>query len=372
MTTTLAETPLHDWHAAHGGRMVEFGGWSMPVQYTSIVEEHTATRQAAGLFDISHMGRIRFDGADAAAFLDSIVTRRVSDLPQDRIRYCLICNDRGGVLDDVLVYHVYDYLHGDRNYRYEMVVNAGNREKIIQWLSQHACLFNVEVIDLTKSTAMIAVQGPKALELMKEHADVDVGSMKYYSGVYATVGVEFGLLSRTGYTGEDGFEVIVEAEAAYSLWGTLLDAAQAVGGMEVGLGARDTLRLEAAMPLYGHELTEEITPIQAGLDFAVDLEGREFHGRAALIAARDRPALPCRVGLQSAGRRVPREGYAVYSGETEVGYITSGTFSPTLQRPIAMAYVAPEVSAIGTELTIDIRGSREPAHVVKLPFYRRS
>lgn len=368
MTTTLAQTPLHDWHAAHGGRMVEFGGWSMPVQYTSIVEEHLATRQAVGLFDISHMGRIRFDGQDAARLLDSLVTRRVDNLTPGRIRYGVITNDEGGCLDDVLVYR----LDGENGPYHLMVVNASNREKILGWIDAHLGDFaDARYEDLTFERAMISVQGPRALDLVTPLLGFDPREMKYYTGREANIGSVRGIVSRTGYTGEDGCELIVPAESVVELWQRLLRDGQSAGATVVGLGARDTLRLEAAMPLYGHELTEEITPIQAGLDFAVDLEGREFHGRAALIEARDRPALPRRVGLQCAGRRVPREGYAIFAGETQVGYITSGTFSPTLEKPIAMAYVTREASAVGTDLTVDLRGRREPAHVVKLPFYRR-
>jgi aminomethyltransferase len=368
MTTALAQTPLHQWHAAHGGRMVEFGGWSMPVQYGSIVEEHHATRRAAGLFDISHMGRLRFDGDDAGRFLDTLVTRRVDNLRPGRIRYGVVCNDDGGCLDDVLVYRLDD----DGGPYHLMVVNASNREKILGWIERHIDGFgDVQFEDLTLTRAMIAVQGPRALGLVTPLLQFDPAELKYYTGRESTIGSTRGIVSRTGYTGEDGCELIVPADFATELWQTLLDTGESVGAAPVGLGARDTLRLEAAMPLYGHELTEEITPVQAGLGFAIDLEDRKFHGREALIQAQGDRELPQRVGLVCSGRRVPREDYLILSEENEVGHVTSGTFSPTLESPIAMGYVSPDSSRPGTELCVQVRGRGEAARVVELPFYKR-
>ncbi|HEV7223394.1 MAG TPA: glycine cleavage system aminomethyltransferase GcvT [Pirellulales bacterium] len=365
MTEMLARTPLHDWHASHGGRMVDFAGWSMPVQYSSIIAEHRATRAAAGLFDISHMGRLRFDGAEAADFLDRLVTRRTSDLKPGRIRYALVTNDAGGILDDVLVYHLRDA--AERSY-FLLVVNAGNRLKILDWLRPRlAEAVEVHLTDVTRDWAMLAVQGPRALEFAQPLIDVELDAMKYYAGREALVAGHGGIVSRTGYTGEDGCELIVGAQAAAGIWEKLA----AAGATPAGLGCRDTLRLEAAMPLYGHELSEQINPYQAGLGFAVDLEGREFTGRDALAAIAPRADLPRRVGLELAGKRAPREGFPVLFQERTVGEVTSGSFSPTLDRPIAMAYVEPVASAPGTELAVDIRGREEPAHVVKLPFYER-
>ncbi|MEE3219302.1 MAG: glycine cleavage system aminomethyltransferase GcvT [Planctomycetota bacterium] len=368
MTTALAQTPLHEWHVAQGGRMVEFGGWSMPIQYGSIVDEHRATRRAVGLFDISHMGRLRFDGDNAGQFLDTLVTRRVDNLMPGRIRYGVVCNDDGGCLDDVLVYR----LDGHRGPYHLMVVNASNREKIVRWIDRHIDGFgDVQFEDATSERAMIAVQGPQALGLVKPLLDFDPAELKYYTGRESKIGSADVIVSRTGYTGEDGCELIVPAEFATELWQSLLDAGSAVGATPVGLAARDTLRLEAAMPLYGHELSEEITPVQAGLGFAIDIEDREFHGRDALIRVQRDPDLPRRVGLECPGRRVPREQYLILSEDREVGYVTSGTFSPTFEKPIAMGYVAVEASHPGTELSIQVRGRGEPARVVELPFYKR-
>lgn len=369
MSSTLAKTPLHDWHAAHGGRMVEFGGWSMPVQYSSIVAEHQATRQAAGLFDISHMGRIRFDGAGAAEYLDSLVTRSVAKIKPGQVRYALMTADDGGVLDDVLVYHLQDAAGGSY---YLLVVNASNRPKIISWLGKHPEPEGVQVTDLTTSWAMIAVQGPKALGLLQPLVEADLSSLKYYTATETRIAGHGGIVSRTGYTGEDGCELIVGNNAVEALWEQLLAAGAAEGVLPAGLGARDTLRLEAGMPLYGHELSEEINPYQANLGFAVNLEDRNFPGAAALRTLSQDTSKPRVVGLVLEGRRPAREGYEVRSGGQTVGRVTSGTFSPTLEQPIAMALVAPEYTAEGTSLVVDIRGQEVAAKVVPLPFYRRS
>jgi aminomethyltransferase len=369
MTGPLLRTPLADWHSAHGGRMVDFAGWSMPVQYGSIVAEHQATRQAAGLFDVSHMGRLRLDGAGAAAFLDRLLTRKVVGMGSAKIRYSLVCNDHGGILDDVLVYHLQEPNGG---HYYLLVVNASNREKILSWLKSHLWpTDDVLLTDRTIETAMIAVQGPRALSLVQPSVDDNLAALGYYTGTESTIGGKAGIVSRTGYTGEDGCELIVPATAALEIWEKVLAAGQSSGAMAAGLGARDTLRLEAAMPLYGHELSEQINPIQAGLSFAVNLEGREFIGRSVLVSAKQNRDQPIRVGLELAGRRAAREHYAVFANGSPVGEVTSGTFSPTLQKPIAMAYVPPKYAEIGAELAIDIRGSAEPARIVKLPFYTR-
>lgn len=375
MTGPLFRTPLADWHSAHGGRMVDFAGWSMPVQYASIVAEHQATRQAVGLFDVSHMGRLRLDGSGAAAFLDRLLTRKVVGMGPGKIRYSLICNEGGGILDDVLVYHL--LAHGGGLYHL-LVVNASNREKIVGWLKSHLQPSDdVTLNDRTFETAMIAVQGPQALMCAEPLVGTDLGGLGYYTGTETTICGHAAIVSRTGYTGEDGCELIVPATAAIEVWEKVLAHGKDAGAAAVGLGARDTLRLEAAMPLYGHELNEQINPIQAGLSFAVNLEGRDFIGREAMVAAKQNKELPVRVGLELAGRRAAREHYPVLtptrsaSEVATVGEISSGTFSPTLQKPIAMAYLPPQYAEVGTELAVDIRGSAEPARVVKLPFYSR-
>ncbi len=368
-TLELKRTPLHDWHVAHGARMVDFAGWSMPVQYGSIVDEHHATRRAVGLFDISHMGRLIVDGRDAKAFLDSVLTRRIDDMTPGQVRYSLMCNDAGGVLDDVLVYQI--HLPEGQLSGYGLVVNASNRTKIIAWLAQRRGNFDVQIDDKTHDYAMIAAQGPRAIELLDALTALELTSLRYYHGAMTRVGAYRSFVSRTGYTGEDGCEIICDAADATVIWSQLMERAAAVGGGAVGLAARDTLRLEAGMPLYGHELAEEINPIQAGLDFAVNLRHREFAGREAIARIQREGPTTVRVGLQLEGKRPAREGAVILHGDAPVGAVTSGTFSPTFERPIAMGYVKPTASAPGTSLAVDIRGQHHAAQVVPLPFYQR-
>ena len=369
MTSILAQTPLFAWHATHGGRMVDFAGWSMPVQYSSIVAEHQATRSSVGLFDVSHMGRIRFEGPESEAFLDRLVTRKIAGMRAGQIRYALITQDEGGILDDVLVYRLRDRSGHDY---FELVVNASNRQKILDWLEARRGASDVVFVDRTLATAMIAVQGPRALEILRPLVSLDLAPLRFYQGGEAEIAGAPGLVSRTGYTGEDGCELAVPVESALGLWEKLFAAAEPLGGMAAGLGCRDTLRLEAGMPLYGHELSEAIDPFQAGLGYAVDLENRAFPGRDALVKRRDDSSRPLRAGWILAGKRVPREGYPILAQGQPVGHVTSGTFSPTLQQPIAMGYIRADLAAPGTEVLIDIRGHQEPARTVPLPFYRRT
>jgi aminomethyltransferase len=365
----LAKTPLYEWHVERQARVVDFAGWAMPVQYHSIVEEHRATRTAAGLFDISHMGRLRFDGPDAEAFLDRLLTRRVTGLAPNLVRYSLVTNEAGGILDDVLVYHMLD---ADGKSFYMLVVNASNRGKIVSWIEiQRRDGEELGLQDLTRDTAMIAVQGPNALATVEEALGLSIERMKYYTAAVSEIAGQAGIVSRTGYTGEDGCELIVPGSAAISIVNQISAAGAFRGLQAVGLGARDTLRLEAGMPLYGHELSEEINPYTAGLGFAVQLKDREFVGSTELAKQKMSDQRTRRVGLQLEGKRVPRENYPVIVQDEDVGTVTSGTFSPTLERPIAMAYLRRDVSAVGTEVAVDIRGRHEPARVVEFPFYRR-
>jgi aminomethyltransferase len=365
----LARTPLHDWHVARGARMVDFAGWSMPVQYGSIVDEHHATRRSIGLFDVSHMGRLIVDGRDARAFLDSLLTRRIDDMTPGQVRYSLMCNDWAGVLDDVLVYQI--HLPEGGLSGYGLVVNASNRTKILGWLAERRGTFDVQIQDKTSDYTMIAAQGPRAIEALDAITDHELTSLRYYHGAMVRIGDYRAFVTRTGYTGEDGCEIICDAAEAMTLWTQLVERAALVGGGPVGLAARDTLRLEAGMPLYGHELTEELNPVQAGLAFAVNLRNREFVGREAIVRAQQEHNQPVRVGLQLEGKRPAREGAVILQADAPVGAVTSGTFSPTFERPIAMGYVKPTAAAPGTPLAIDIRGQRHAAQVVPLPFYQR-
>lgn len=358
----LLQTPLHDWHVAHGGRMVEFGGWHMPVQYKSITDEHHAVRRAAGLFDIAHMGRLCFSGPDTVKFLDHLLTNDVASLRPGQVRYSLVCNEAGGVLDDVLVTK-FDGWH-------MLVVNASNRLKIVDWIERHRGDFDVKAEDLSDELSMLALQGPRAVELLAPLVNADIAGLKYYFGCEADVLGERSIVTRTGYTGEDGFEVITPRDHGIKLWETLIERGASAGLLPCGLGCRDTLRLEAAMPLYGHELSESIDPFTAGLSFAVKPQVKDFIGKAALLA-KPQPPTKQRVGLMLAGRRIAREGTQVLAGQVDIGEVTSGTFSPTLERSIAVAYVAREAAVLDANVEVNVRGQCERATIVGLPFYRR-
>lgn len=353
-------TPLYDWHSTHGARMVDFAGWDMPVQYTSIVEEHQAVRTGAGLFDISHMGRLTFAGKDALALIDLVYTNSAATMKEGQVRYGLVCNEQGGILDDVLVYRW--------PYGWAMVVNASNRIKIVDWIVRHKGGRDVDMTDRTTDTCMVAVQGPQALDLCKGLTECDASHLRYYFAAPTTYKGKACVVSRTGYTGEDGLELIVGSAQAMELWEELVRR----GARPCGLGARDTLRLEAAMPLYGHELNEEIDPIQAGLSWAVKMDKGDFIGREAIARRRQDKTLRKRVGLEIEGKRIVREGAAVLSDGKEVGRVSSGTFAPTLNKALAMAYVDPGCTAIGTELVADVRGKPAPCRIVPLPFYKRA
>ncbi len=356
--------------------MVEFGGWEMPVQYSSVIDEHVTTRTAVGLTDVSHMGRLKFEGAGACQFLDSFLTRDVAVIKPGQVRYSLITNERGGIVDDVLISR---FESPECDEYYLLVVNASNREKVLGHLHHHLTpeeQKHVTMTDLTFPMAMFAVQGPKAVELLQPFINADLAAIKYYNGLHVSLdhpkaaGRNF-LLTRTGYTGEDGFEICVDSDIATEIWDAFLQAGQQFGAKPVGLGARDTLRLEAALPLYGHEMSETITPFEAGLGYAVHLAGPKFPGFDALSQLADQPPARVRVGFELEGKRPAREECEIFHDGTKVGVVTSGTFAPTLNRPIGMGYLPPALAEPGTEIEIDIRGKRSPARVVPLPFYSR-
>jgi aminomethyltransferase len=352
-------TPLYDWHVAHGARMVDFAGWDMPIQYTAIIDEHQAVRGDVGLFDISHMGRLSFGGPDSLALIQYVYTNNAATMKDGQVRYGLVCNPQGGIRDDVLVYRW--------PYGYAMVVNASNRTKIVEWLAQHKGSRNLEIRDQTLDTCMVAVQGPRALEMCRGLTATDADKLSYYYATPTTYHGKPCVVSRTGYTGEDGLEIMIAAAMAVELWEDLVKRK----AKPCGLGARDTLRLEAAMPLYGHELSEEIDPLQAGLGWAVKLDKGDFIGREGLLRRQQDKTLPKRVGLELEGKRLAREGAAVLVKDREVGRVSSGTFAPTVGKAIAMAYLDPQHGDPGTACNVDIRGKAEPARIVPLPFYRR-
>jgi aminomethyltransferase len=358
------KTPLYERHRALGARVVEFGGWLMPVQYSTIVEEHHAVRRGVGLFDISHMGRVTFDGPDALDWIEHVTTNHAARLKVNQVQYSLMANGGGGLIDDVLVYRV--------EYAYAVVCNAANRSAVLAQFERHREARTARLTDRTGDTAMIAVQGPAALGTVQPLFDAPLAPLKYYHFAMGRVlGDVNAIVSRTGYTGEDGFELIVGAAAAERVWDALTESGRPHGLLPCGLGARDTLRFEAAMPLYGHELNEATNPYAAGLGWAVKLDKGDFVGRDALTEFKARPG-QIRVGLRLEGKRIARQGAEVFHDGRPAGLVTSGTFSPTLEQSLAMAMVDPESAAPGLPLSIDVRGRHEPARVVPLPFYRRA
>jgi aminomethyltransferase len=361
----LKRTPLYEFHVACGAKMVDFAGWEMPILYRGIVEEHQQTRRSGSLFDVSHMGRLYVSGADATAFLDRALTRNVSQQRVGQSRYSLVCNSAGGVLDDVIV------SRGEEHWL--IVCNASNREKIVKHLNdvRESKPFDVKIADQTESTAMVALQGPAVVGLISAALDIEVQSMKRYSFVTGTFRMNRFSLFRSGYTGEDGVEMIVSAGVARGMVQSLAGEISGESPIKpAGLGARDTLRLEAAMPLYGHELGEGIDPISAGLSWAVDLS-KDFIGAEPLRVIAGRGAARKLVGLELEGPRIARQGAGVKAGEVLIGAVTSGTFSPTLKRSIAMAFVDSAHAADGASVSVDLRGASVEAKIVPLPFYKR-
>ena len=361
----LKRTSLHGEHVALGAKMVPFGGWDMPVQYSGIIEEHQAVRQAAGLFDVSHMGEFRVRGAGAEAFVQHVVANDVAQLAPDQALYTQFTRPDGGTVDDLLVYRQPD--------GFLLVVNASNIAKDWDWLVSHKPA-DVELTDESDATAMLALQGPKAQAILEAALataghDARLSDLAGFHWRKDTFGDLPVVIARTGYTGEDGFEIFCAADQGPALWRALLAAGQAHGLKPAGLGARDTLRLEAGLPLYGHELTDAISPVMAGHGWSVKLRKGPFLGSDVLARQKAGELGHRVVGLQMAGRNIARQGYGVFLGDRRVGEVVSGTFSPTLQLPIATALV--EADAADGPLAVEIRGQRHAATTVKLPFYRR-
>ena len=360
----MLQTPLIDFHKAHNARLVDFAGWEMPIQYTGIREEHHHTRTAASLFDVSHMGRLYLSGKGTDRFLDHVCTRRIDNMTAGQSRYSHVCKEDGGILDDVIVSKLADD-------QFLVVCNASNRTKIVNWFNRYRGDFQVELDDRTRETAMAAVQGPKALELVNTILPIELGDLKRY---HFKAGSLFGasyFIARSGYTGEDGLEVILPAKFVKMALQPLIEKSESLGTpiKPAGLGARDTLRLEAGMPLYGHELTEDWDPITAGQKWCCYLE-KDFVGGDAIKQIAEQGPARRLVGLEIDGRRIARDGAKVLADNQEVGFVTSGTHSPTFDKAIAMAFVDAARTAVGTALAVDVRGKPSPAKVVKLPFYR--
>jgi len=385
----LIKTPYYDFHVKNGGKMVPFAGFIMPVQYDGstpltaggMIAEHNAVRSNVGLFDLSHMGEFEVSGPQALEFLQKTTVNNVAKMsaPADPssggevgpstplgtgpCQYNCMCMPDGGIVDDLLVYRLPT--------RYMLVVNASNIEKDFRWLHKQTSGFNVRLIDKSKETSLLAIQGPNAQKVLKEITDYNLDSIPYYHWALGEIaGVEL-LFSRTGYTGEDGFELYIAPEHAEKLWHAITKAGKNHDMKLIGLGARDSLRLEMKMALYGNDIDETTTPLEAGLGWIVDLEKGDFIGREVLVKQKEEKPKRRLVCFEIAGRAFPRQGYEIYSGSEAVGKLTSGTFSPSLQKAIALGYVPAKLAAVGSTVDVDIRGKRFNATVVKPPFYKK-
>ncbi len=377
----MQRTPLTEWHRKAGAKLVDFAGWEMPLSYSGVIDEHETVRRSAGLFDISHMGRIAVEGPGSEALLQRVVTRDLAKMADGSARYALVCNEAGGVLDDVVVYR-------RAAQQFLVVVNASNRPKMLAWFERHAAALSpqpagkagageAQVRDLSEAIAMIAVQGPAALGLLEPMVRITDGarlttptSMKRWTVKPAVINGAELLLATTGYTGEPGVELFVEAGKAVPVWEAVLTAGQALGVKPIGLGARDTLRLEMGYSLYGHELDETITPLEAGLGWAVDLDGKEFIGCEALRKQRTVGLSRQMTAFALPDRAVPRQGYRLMHEGQPVGVVTSGNISPMLQRGIGLGFLPPSLSRLGQTVAVEIRNRPHPATIVPLPFYQ--
>jgi aminomethyltransferase len=356
-------TPLYDRHVALGARMVDFGGWDMPQQYTSIKDEHFAVRKGAGLFDVSHMGRLNVEGSAAEAFLQGVVTNDVARVEPGHAVYTLMCNEQGGIIDDLIIYR-------SSETDFVVVVNASNREKDVAWLRRHLPS-GVSMEDRTTTVSLIAFQGPRAEELLPPDTS-DTRALPYFGFMKGRVAGADGFISRTGYTGEDGFELFVPAAQVGDVWDAILAHGRPQGVLPAGLGARDACRLEAALRLWGNDMDESVNAYEAGLGWTVKLDKGEFVGRAALARVKEEKPKRRLVGLSFQPASIPRHGAPVIAAGKQIGTVTSGTHSFFLGHPIALAMVEGPSFPVGETLGVDVRGREAPAEIVKLPFYRGS
>ncbi|MCY8518110.1 glycine cleavage system aminomethyltransferase GcvT [Bacillus atrophaeus] len=361
----LKRTPLYDVYKEYGGKTIDFGGWELPVQFSSIKKEHEAVRTKAGLFDVSHMGEVELTGKDSLSFLQKLMTNDVSKLEPGCAQYTAMCYPDGGTVDDLLIYQKADS-------HYLLVINASNIEKDVNWLKEHA-EGDVHIENLSDQLSLLAVQGPEAEAVMKKLTACDVSALKPFTFLNdAEIGGRKALISRTGYTGEDGFELYCRNEDAVSLWKQIIEAGEDQGLIPCGLGARDTLRFEAKLPLYGQELTKDITPIEAGIGFAVKhKKDSDFYGKSVLSEQKENGADRKLVGLEMIEKGIPRHGYAVMQNGIPVGTVTTGTQSPTLKKNVGLALMKREASEIGSIVEVEIRNKLVKAQVVKTPFYKR-
>ncbi len=363
------KTPLYEVHNARKAKMVNFNGWDLPVQYQGIIEEVKATRQRASLFDVSHMGEIKIEDSESEEFLQRLLTNDVSKLSPGKAQYTLLCNNNGGIVDDLLVFRL-----GEKSFW--LIVNAANIDKDLSWLKDNVQeQERVEIVDESNEFALIALQGPKAGEILSDlitnyNSDLNVDDLANFSFKKTKISDIDLLISRTGYTGEDGFELFLPAEKGEKIWLLLEEVGEKYGLALAGLGARDVLRLEAALPLYGQELSEDITPLQAGLSSFVKFN-KFFIGKEELEKQKEEGIKKKLIGFEMEGKRAGRNGYELYDQDNKVGVVTSGSFSPTIGKPIGLGYVSKAKAVIGNELKVKIRNKLEDARIVKIPFYRR-
>lgn len=356
----LKRTPLYDTHIALGAKMVEFGGWEMPVQYQGILDEHRAVRNAAGLFDIDHMGQVRVTGADALKFLNHLLTANFSDMEINSAKYAVMCYADGTCVDDTFVYRL--------DNEWMVVVNAGNRDKDNAWIKAQAAGFDIELKDVSDEFYMLAFQGPKAEAVLQKLGTFNVADLQYRHAREFSLNGERGIIARTGYTGEDGFELFVPNARGKEVWDAILEAGKDDGVLPIGLGARDSLRFEAKFALYGHEIDAHTTPIEAALGWACDLN-KNFIGRDVLLKQKLEGTTKKLVGFEMLERGIARAGYEIAANGNVVGVVTSGMPAPTLEKNIGLGYVPPELAKVGAEFDVIIRGKPTKARVVKTPFY---
>lgn len=364
MTEKLKKTPLNDKHRALGAKMVDFGGWDMPVQYAGILEEHRAVRSRAGLFDVSHMGEFDVTGPDALKLVNKVITNDAAKMTVGQIIYSPMCYENGGVVDDLLVYKMSDQ-------HYYLVVNASNTEKDLAWILENAQGLEVRVENISEGTAQLALQGPNSQRILQKLTEFELSTLGYYRFVFTKIDGINCLFSRTGYTGEDGFEIYMAPEFAGQLWDKIMAEGQEFGLIPVGLGARDTLRFEAKMPLYGQELTADATPLEAGLGIFVKLDKENFNGKEALAKQKEAGVPRCLVGFEMMERGIPRHNYPLSVEGREIGWVTSGTYSPSLDINIGLGYIETTLATVDTIIDVVIRGKGVKAKIVKTPFYKR-
>jgi aminomethyltransferase len=362
----LKKTPLYNTYKEYGGKIVEFAGWSMPIQFQGIFFEHEAVRCAAGLFDVSHMGEIEIKGVEAFEFVQNLVTNDVAVLKDNQILYTLMCYANGGVVDDLLVYKF-------SKEHFYLVINASNIEKDLQWIIDNKGLYDVEIINSSAAVAQLAIQGPKAQKILQKITDIDLDKIKFFHFKQDVLVDDVKcLISRTGYTGEDGFEIYTSVEKIEQLWRKLLSVGEEEGLTPAGLGCRDTLRFEVCLPLYGNELSQDITPLEADLGFFVKLQKHNFIGREALLKQKQEGIKKKLVGFEMKERGIPRHGYEVTVQGEKIGMVTTGYFSPTLKKNIGLALIDFKYSELGTEIKIVIRDKSLKAEVVSKNFYKKN